>query len=352
MDVAKDELVVSLGRLTDSLQTELYASKAFANNQKGFTQLLTWSRKLTSDDLPVHFVMEATGVYHECFAYFLADQGCAVSIVLPNKISNYFRSLEVKTVTDFTSAEVIARFGLSRKLEAWKRPDTSIRKLRQLGREREQIVAERTMVKNQMHAEQSEAFPNEGSLRRLKKRIVLLDKQEQEVKKELTEVINGSQALRKSVDLITSIPGVGLLTAAIVLGETSGFELVRNRRQLTSYAGLDVREKQSGTSVRGKPSISKRGNKYLRKSMYLPALAAKRSDSKFSAIFKRVVDKHGIKMKGVVAIQRRILELIYTIYKTQTPYDPHYELAKTREATSTKPIASQAGSRPPLELQN
>lgn len=64
---------------------------------------------------------------------------------------------------------------------------------------------------------------------------------------------------------MTSIPGVGILTAAIVLGETNGFELIRNKRQLTSYAGLDVKEKLSGTSVKGKPRISKKETGTLEK---------------------------------------------------------------------------------------
>ena len=53
----------------------------------------------------VGFVMEATGVYHESLAYFLEEKGCEVSIVLPNKISNYARTLDAKTVTDKTSAK-------------------------------------------------------------------------------------------------------------------------------------------------------------------------------------------------------------------------------------------------------
>ena len=77
--------------------------------------------------------------------------------------------------------------------------------------------------------------------------------------------------------------------------ETNGFELIRNKRQLTSYAGLDVKEKQSGTSVKGMPRISKKGNKYLRKAMHMPALAAIRCDVRYGAIFKRLVSKHGIK---------------------------------------------------------
>src|SRR5258707_7475501 len=103
--------------------------------------------------------------------------------------------------------------------------------------------------------------------------------------------------------------------------ETNGFELIRNKRQLTSYAGFDVKERQSGTSVKGKPRISKKGNKYLRKAMHLPALTAIRHDGLFKAIFERLVAKHGIKMKAVVAVQRRLLEMIYTLFKTNQKYD-------------------------------
>ena len=122
-----------------------------------------------------------------------------------------------------------------------------------------------------------------------------------------------------------SIPGVGELTAAITLAETNGFELIRNKRQLVSYAGLDVKEKQSGTSVKGKPKISKRGNKHLRKAMHMPALTAIKHNEKMKAKYAHLVGRHGIKMKAAVAIQRKLLELIYTIFKTQQPFDKHYQ---------------------------
>jgi transposase len=268
--------------------------------------------------------MEATGVYHESFAYFLVEQAEEVSIVLPNKISNYFRTLEVKTSTDRTASVAIARFGLERKLDLWQKPKPTFKKLKQLSRERDQIVGERTMLKNQLHAELSEVEPNATSIVRIKKRILLLDKQEKEIKNEIAQLVKKDQQVSHSIEIITSIPGVGLLTAATVLAETNGFELIRNKRQLTSYAGLDVQEKQSGTSVKGKTKISKRGNRYLRKAMHLPALTAIRLNEQFKGIFIRLVSKHGIKMKAVVAVQRKLLELMYTIYKTNTPYDKEY----------------------------
>ena len=324
IDVAQKELVICLGRIYDDLTSELYASKTFANTTKGFVKLIAWVTKLTDSAIPTRYVMEATGVYHELLAYYLDENSIEVSIVLPNKISNYARSLDVKTVTDKTASEAIALFGLERQLERWHKPKELYKKIKQLTRERSQLIDERTTLKNQLHAEQSEAEPLKKSIERVTKRIALINKQEKEIGMEITALIKTDKETQETITLIRSIPGVGLLTAAIVLGETNGFDLIRNKRQLTSYAGLDVKEKQSGTSVKGKPRISKKGNKHLRRAMHLPALAAIRFEERFKSIFVRLVSKHGIKMKAAVAVQRKLLEMIYTIYKTKTPYDKQF----------------------------
>lgn len=324
IDVAQNELVVSFGRMYEDWRVEIFAFKTFPNNKKGFASLVAWVNKGAAPCLEVHYVMEATGVYHERLAYFLDDQGCYLSVVLPNKISNYFRTLEVKTINDKTSSEAIARFGLERKLQRWTRPKPLYRSLRQLTRERSQLIVQRTAAKNQLHAEQCEAEGSPSTISRLKKQIKFFDAQEEEIKKEICALIKQDREAQASVELMTSIPGIGVLTAATVLGETNGFELIRNKRQLASYAGFDIREKQSGTSVKGKPRISKRGNKHLRKAMYLPALAAIRHDEGFKGFFVRLVGRHGIKMKGAVAVGRKLLEMTFTMYKSQTPYNKNY----------------------------
>ena len=328
IDVAQKDLVVCLGRMRDDWSPELYANKTFANTDKGMEALVLWVKMQTDHQIAVRFVMEATGVYHEALAYFLEEKGYELSIVLPNKISNYMRTLDTKTITDKTASQAIVMFGLERKLDTWKRPKEIYRKLRQLTREREQIVQERTIVKNQLHAEQTEAYPNKSSLKRIKDRINMLNKQEKEIKGEVAAWVAQDDEIKKIIVIICSLPGIGLLTAAIVLAETNGFDLIRNRRQLASYAGFDVKEKQSGTSVKGKARISKKGNKYLRKAMHLPALTAIRHNERFKAIFARLVSKHGIKMKAAVAVQRRLLEMIYTLYKTNRQFDKNYLMKK------------------------
>lgn len=324
IDVAQKELVVCLSKLNSDLSIDHYANKVFSNKEAGFVALIKWVKKLTIENVEIHFVMEATGVYHQKFAYYLDANGFNVSIVLPNKISNYMRTLENRTITDKTCAEAIAQFGLERKLDKWHKPNIIYKNLQQLTREREQIVEERSIVKNQLHAENAEAEPNANSMKRLKARIKFLNQQEKEIKQDIEKCIKKDESIEKEINNITTIPGVGRLTATIVLAETNGFELIRNKKQLISYSGLDVREKQSGTSIKGKPRISKKGNKFLRKAMFFPALSAVKHEQNYKEIYARLVSKSGIKMKGLVAVQRKLLELIYIIFKNKTVYQSDY----------------------------
>jgi transposase len=326
IDVAQKELVVTLGKMQDDLVINLTAYNLFKNTSKGFEALIVWTKKLTDAQVDLRFVMESTGIYHEKFAYFLVEQGFNISIILPNKISSYMRTLDVKTVTDKTASQAIAQFGLERKLDNWSRPNPILKSLKQLTRERDQLVDERSVIKNQIHAEKSEAEPNSSSLIRMDKRIKMLNKQEIEIKKEINDLINSDAKLKEYIECATTIPGIGTLTAAIIFAETNGFELIRSKRQLTSFAGLDVKEKQSGTSVKGKPRISKKGNRHLRKAMHLPALTAIRRDENYKILFARLVAKHGIKMKAVTAVQRKLLELTYILYKNKTTYDKAYKV--------------------------
>lgn len=341
IDVAQKELVITLGRMFDDFTIELFSYKVFKNNDSGIKLLVDWVNKLTDNQVPVRYVMEATGVYHQKFAYYLNDNNYDVSIVLPNKISNYIRTLELKTVTDKSCSQAITQFGLERKLDNWTKPKSIYKELQQLTRERDQIVQERSVIKNQIHAENVEAIPNQRSLDRMQSRIEFLNSQEKEIKKDIAELIKLYPEVESTIEKIKSIPGVGELTAVIVLAETNGFELIKNKRQLSSYAGLDVKEKQSGTSVKGKPKISKKGNRNLRRAVHLPALSAVKWDDNFRNIYTRLVAKHGIKMKALVAIQRKILELIYVLYKNNTVFEKDYETKKRALLDKENALTSQ-----------
>jgi len=108
------------------------------------------------------------------------------------------RTLDIKTITDKTASQAITQFGLERKLDLWKKPLKVFKDLRQLTRERGQMIAERTLLKNQLHAEQAEAVPNYSSINRVNERISLLDKQEKEILVELAIIVQQEKTLART----------------------------------------------------------------------------------------------------------------------------------------------------------
>lgn len=329
IDCAKNEHVASFSVMTADFEIAHQATLTFKNTKSGFEKLSKWIQR----QKPIQgivIVMEATGVYHEQLACFLTDNHYYVSVVLPNKAKHFAKTLDIKTVNDRISSQSLAIMGLEKKLSKWEKPSELLNEIRQLTRERDQIINERTQIKCQLHAEKSGAWANTSSIKRMNQRIKILDKQEAEIKVEIAELVKKDNDLSRKIKLVCSIKGVGLLTAVTVVAETNGFKMVRNKKQLVSYAGLDVKHHSSGISINRKSKISKHGNKYLRKCLHLPALSSIRHSKNQKELFVRLVSKHGIKMKAVVAVQRKMLVLIYTIWKTETHYDPNYEVKKSR----------------------
>lgn len=325
LDCSKDELVVCFHQLTGEMDVVCKATEVFANNEKGFKRLLKWSGKLASKDCDPLFVVEATGVYHERLAHFLFDHLCAVSIVLPNKARHFAQTLSVKTVTDKVASKTLSLMGIEKKLDHWQKPDEVYTHLRQLTREREQLIDQRTISKNQLHAEQHQAFESKPTIKRHKALIRLFDLQIEEIEKEMGELINKHPELKKRLNHVCSTPGIGLITATTIIAETSGFNLIRNAKQLVSYAGLDVVDKQSGTSVRGKPHISGKGNSHIRKCLFFPSFNAVRYIPALRKLHQRIVDKNGIKMKAYTAVMRKLLVITYVLWKNEKDFDKNFQ---------------------------
>ena len=321
IDCAKDDFVISYGKYFENTEVQISLTQNLKNNTQGFAKLETIIKKSAVKDMPVFIVMEATGVYHEKLACYLFEKGYPVSVVLPQRAKAFMKTLKTKTVTDKECSKGLTVMGLEKKLDLWQKPDKVFIELKQLTREREQIQAFLTQTKNQLHAEKSGAWPNKNSIVRMTQLLKMYKKQIAEVEKDLKSIVKANPELQKRIDHIISAPGIGFLTAVTVIAETNGFNLISNKKQLISYAGYDVVEKQSGSSVRGKSHISHKGNRHIRKAMHMPALTAIRHTDHNKDLFVRLVSKHGIKMKAVVAVQRKLLVLLYTLWKKEEDYD-------------------------------
>ncbi|SDG88745.1 transposase, partial [Psychroflexus sediminis] len=89
-----------------------------------------------------------------------------------------------------------------------------------------------------------------------------------------------------------------------------------------------------GTSVKGKPRISKKGNRHLRKSLHLPSLSSVKYNKSHRELYARIVAKSGIKMKALIAVQRKMLELIFIVDKNKTEFDNDHQKKRTLDANA------------------
>lgn len=328
VDVSKDTLDANLSFMDEEMITQNIQSKCFMNTKKGINEMIKWFKKQCKNDIPIKIVCEATGVYYELLAYYMHEKGFEISVVLPYKISNFMKSSNVRNINDKVCAQQIAEFGLLRKLVSWQPPKENLRKLKGLTRERSQLIEERTMLKNRKHAQDISILTDETTIKRSKLHIDFINKQIKLIEKQIREIVKEDVELANKIKKIITIDGVGFTTAVTVVAETDGFHLVRNGRQLVCYAGLDVIVKESGSSVKTKGKISHKGNKYLRRALYFPALTNVNHKKSYKEFYDRIFEKHYIKMKAYVAVQRKMLMLIYTLWKNDTVFDPDYESKK------------------------
>ena len=336
VDVAKNKLDCSYGVIYDDITTEILNYEQFDNTTAGYKALVSFAKIAFKSTSNIRYVMEATGVYHETLAYYLSNKNLDLSVVLPTKTKHFGQTLLIKTVTDKSASQTIALYGLTQTLAPWIKPAPVYQRLLQLTRERSQNIEMRTQAKNMLHAESHQAIPDPNCIKRQQKLIAHFDKIEIEIEGEIIKLVDAHAELKEATELLITIPGIKMITATSILAETKGFKNIINKKQLVSYAGLDVVEKQSGTSVKGISKISKRGNKYLRAALYFPSLTSKKCNKLHKNLFERVHTKTGIKMKGVVAVQRKLLELAYTIVKNKTPFDKDYETKKAELKKETK----------------
>lgn len=334
IDIAKETFQACIMiRYADGREVVL-SNKNYANRKNGFTALLNNVKRCIPKGyvgIKTIYVMEATGVYYEQLSYFLSDLSLNVSVQLANNVKNFGKSLNIKTKTDKSDAEVIALMGIERQLPLWTAPSLVYRQLKQLSRERLALVEQKTVVKNQQSAIKSSHEPNLDIIKRMDGHIDFIEAQIQAIEEDLKKVVASDPVLQKKVDNVCTIKGVQFVTAITVIAECNGFGLFKNKAQLVSYAGYDVVKKESGKKEDKNGRISKKGNKFIRRALYFPAVSAIRFDSNFKNVADRITDTTKIKMKGNVAVQRRLLVLIYKLFINDTVYDVKYQENKVKE---------------------
>ncbi len=342
IDMASTDFEACMVKIDTSCETHKVAGKSFSNTLSGFKLFFAWvQKKHLQKEISLSFVVEATGVYHEQFAWFLFQKKQNLSVVLPSKTKFYLKSKGFRSKTDKLDAKGLAAFGAEQKLNYWKPFSKHLYRLRALTRHLEALQTTKTQISNQLHALNHGMFQVKEVIKSLNQTLKHLEKQIDKIKEEIEETILNDEKLASKAILLSSIKGVGLQSVAIIIAETNAFTLFKSRKQLTSYAGYDIIENQSGKK-RGKSRISKQGNVHIRRAMHFPALNVVRYDvGSFKSLQERIYERSGLKMKGYVAVQRKLLCLFYTLWKNDQEFNPKIHQKKVAQSEERATLDTQ-----------
>jgi len=321
IDIASKTMQCCLSSIDIRQAVTIIATRSFPNTLAGFTKLDKWiTAHCRQDEHPLVITLEATGVYYEACALYLKQAGYRVSVVLPNKSKKYMQSLGLRSKTDTIDARGLAQMGAEQRLAVWQPLSEFYFTLRTLTRHLQSLQQTRTSISNQLHALQTSIYQVKVATNQLKALLECLEEQIGSAEQAIQAHIASNATIAGKVDQLCSIKGVGLLTVAVILAETNGFALISHARQLVSYAGYDVIENQSGKRS-GATRISKKGNHRIRRILHFPTInVVKYQGGIFADLFERTYGRHHIKMKSYVAVQKKLLIILYTLWRKDQPF--------------------------------
>ncbi len=326
IDIAKAKFDVALHRaraapVLETLNKYHLKDKTavFEQSPSGFEALIAWLGKQDVDLACVHVAMEATGIYYEELAAFLCTKGLNVSVVNPALISGYAKANLSRTKTDKADAKLIASYCDALQPSAWLAPAPQVRHLRELTRRLVDLKDLHQQESNRL----SQARSTHASI------TIVMDALTTQIKLitlAIKEHINQHPDLKEQADLLNSIPGMGAVTIGTLLAEIE-FARFDRAPQLAAFAGLVPKIRESGSSIRGRGTLSKAGSADLRRSLYMPAVVAMQHNPIVKAFYVRLLANGKSKMQAICASMRKLLAIAFGVLKSKQPFNPNYRLA-------------------------
>jgi transposase len=308
IDIAKAKFDVALLRPDGKLRR-----KSCPNTPAGFAELTQWLGRHGAPQ--VHAALEATGTYGDALAHYLYDAGHVVSVLNPAVTHAFAASQLARAKTDRIDAELIARYTATQQPAVWTPAPREVRELQALVRRLEALQGMRTQETNRL-----EAGPVVAAVRTsLETIIATLTGEIKAVQRQIRDHLDQHPDLRGQRDLLTSIPGIGEATAAVLIAELFD-KRYSSARQAAAFAGVVPRVCESGT-LKARGRLVKIGPGRLRKALYFPALAALRFNPTLRALQTRLRAAGKPPMVIVGAAMRKLIHLAFGVLKSGRAYD-------------------------------
>ena len=315
IDVSKRKLDVACLDLRDKVK-----SRVFSNDEAGHAALKSWLLDRGARVDNTHICMESTGPYSEPPAIALADAQWKVSVVNPARPKAFAETTGARNKTDKADAALLARFCAKLTPERWQPPALELRKLRALVVRLQALKDMHLQESNRLEGE--EFVGQEVSIKSIREHLSWLSARIAELEREIDDHIDSNPTLKRDAELMTSVPGVGTTTVAKVLAYAGDIRRFSSAKALSAFIGVTPRQKQSGTSVRGRTMISRAGHACLRSALFMPAMVALRHNPTIKAFGERLRG-NGMANKAVVgASMHKLVQILYGVVRSGLPFDP------------------------------
>ena len=316
IDMAKHDFASAIESSDGSIKR---SSKKLGNNRRGWNEIKSWVLKEKSRCKAdaVHMGIESTGGYEtEMVDWMRTHSDFEISVLNPIQVKRFIQSQLIRTKNDSVDARMIARYMATHKPSPTPALAEDVRELRALTRHLDHLIRKRADEMSYLESAKTPVIKSS-----VKQMIKSFDKQIEKVKKQIGEHLDNHPDLKKKKELLTSIPGIGDLTAGILLSEINGS--LEPKKQV-AHAGLAPSERQSGMR-KGKSRLCKTGNRRLRAALFMPTLAAIRYNPIISRFYMKLISNGKPKMVAVAACMRRLLHIVIGVLKNQILFDPDYE---------------------------
>jgi transposase len=294
--------------------------QTFPNTKQGIKALQKWLKQQGARQAAeAHIALEATGIYGELVAETLYQAGYRVSVLNPARIKAYAQSQMQRNKTDKLDAALIADYCRTQEPALWSPPSPEIRELRALTRHLDDLKDEKQRTKSRLEAQRH----SRAVARQLEAQIRFLERQIAETEQLIVDHLDQHPNLKEQADLLDTIPGVGLTTAAHFLAELGDVSRFEDVGEVVAFVGLNPKQHQSGkrSTTHG---ISRMGSSRLRAALFMPAMAAKRANPRLKAWAEQLLKRGLTKLQVIVAVMRKLVHLAYGILKSGTRFDPNY----------------------------
>jgi transposase len=299
----------------------------FANNKKGFLQLLKWAKQ-NSEGVPREgwrVCMENTGIYSLELNCFLHEKGIWQCLENALQIKRSMGVLRRKSDKADPGTIALYAYRFADKLKPYVLPSKTLLRFRALFAQRERLVSLHVQVPLSIkslkgydkHLVKDIQKQNEALLKSLDVQIKATDKA-------LGECLKKDEDLQHKAKLIQSVPGVGLQTTAYLLIVSRGMDSFATPRQFACYSGCAPFEHSSGTSLHGKPKVYFIANKKMKMLLHMAAINAITFNQELKAYYQRKVAEGKNPMSVINAVRFKLICRIFAVVKTGEAYQQNY----------------------------